>query len=392
MKMSAIAKLNEQSFVEDRNARDQYITKVDVLNKVKQLSLLPDGEHMTIKLVAEFYEVDKYALDKVFIRHREELSHDGMKILKGEDASKFNVDNMSTLRIPNKTITIVPRKAILRIGMLLRDSEVAKQVRTYLLNVEETASKEHRSNAVTYTNSWTTEEELILLDSIYNVVGNGGKLKDAAELASNKINRSVGSCQTRYTSKLKLIISDKNILSTIKNNKGNKKVNLAIVPDLPVSQVIEAIETERQPNIPSEIESKILSRLDSLNIDVLASLSSKKSSDELKLGIEKLKQEKMELMLSLNQLEYEMKLKEKINSDNVKELQTIVKEKDAEIKRQKSIANEYKTRSNNAMKSLNPTSQNKPVKKVNVKPDVQMKSERSGSRFRIVDGATVFMD
>jgi predicted RNase H-like nuclease (RuvC/YqgF family) len=124
----------------------------------------------------------------------------------------------------------------------------------------------------------------------------------------------------------------------------------------------------------------------------LASLSSKKSSDELKLGIEKLKQEKMELMLSLNQLEYEMKLKEKINSDNVKELQTIVKEKDAEIKRQKSIANEYKTRSNNAMKSLNPTSQNKPVKKVNVKPDVQMKSERSGSRFRIVDGATVFMD
>jgi len=45
---------------------------------------------------------------------------------------------LSVANISNKTrgILLFPRRAILRVGMLLRDSEVAKQVRTYLLDAE----------------------------------------------------------------------------------------------------------------------------------------------------------------------------------------------------------------------------------------------------------------
>ncbi|WP_052292924.1 phage antirepressor KilAC domain-containing protein [Desulfofarcimen acetoxidans] len=46
------------------------------------------------------------------------------------------------------SLTIIPRRAILRIGMLLRDSEVAKTVRSYLLNVEERASATQRQQAM----------------------------------------------------------------------------------------------------------------------------------------------------------------------------------------------------------------------------------------------------
>ena len=41
-----------------------------------------------------------------------------------------------------RSLRLIPRRAILRIGMLLRDSHVAKTVRSYLLNVEEEARVE----------------------------------------------------------------------------------------------------------------------------------------------------------------------------------------------------------------------------------------------------------
>ena len=40
------------------------------------------------------------------------------------------------------TVALFPKRAILRVGMLLRDSEVAKEVRTQLLNIEENTATE----------------------------------------------------------------------------------------------------------------------------------------------------------------------------------------------------------------------------------------------------------
>lgn len=41
--------------------------------------------------------------------------------------------------IPNRGIRCFSKRAVLRFGMLLRDSEVAKEVRTQLLNIKEEA-------------------------------------------------------------------------------------------------------------------------------------------------------------------------------------------------------------------------------------------------------------
>lgn len=53
---------------------------------------------------------------------------------------KSKVQNEHTLKYASQ-FTIIPRRALLRIGMLLRDSEAASQVRTMLLNKEEMAIK-----------------------------------------------------------------------------------------------------------------------------------------------------------------------------------------------------------------------------------------------------------
>ena len=50
---------------------------------------------------------------------------------------EIEFDENTKLVVPNVGIILFPKRAILRMGMLLRDSEVAKEVRTQLLNITE---------------------------------------------------------------------------------------------------------------------------------------------------------------------------------------------------------------------------------------------------------------
>ncbi|WP_330569043.1 hypothetical protein, partial [Clostridioides difficile] len=47
-----------------------------------------------------------------------------------------------TFKIPPRGLILIPKRAILRIGMLLRDSEVAKEVRTRLLDIVHDAEEQ----------------------------------------------------------------------------------------------------------------------------------------------------------------------------------------------------------------------------------------------------------
>lgn len=139
--------MNEEVLLESRTLRNQLVVRVDVLDKVKALALLPDGIHATVEQVADYYEVSVKVIQKVIENHREELIEDGLIVLQGEElvrfATEINSEAKYTIISPKtRSLTLIPRRAILRIGMLLRDSLVAKQVRTYLLNVEEIARRE----------------------------------------------------------------------------------------------------------------------------------------------------------------------------------------------------------------------------------------------------------
>lgn len=123
----------ELALTESRTMRDARISRTDVLDKVGALALLPGDTYATTDMVAAFYEVEVEAVKNLPKRFRDELDVDGFLVVQRRDFARFNLNPAN----PNtRSMALYPRQAILRAGMLLRDSEVAKQARTYLLGSE----------------------------------------------------------------------------------------------------------------------------------------------------------------------------------------------------------------------------------------------------------------
>lgn len=146
-----------------------------MLDKVGGLLLMPGTQMATLQQVADFYKVDNETIKFMVLKHKDELTGDGLAFYpKGEIIDLLKVDNLplktykgktvitftegEELVIPNRGLRLLPKRATLRVGMLLRDSEVAKEVRTQLLNIEGNASEEVKMLDI-------TEEQMLQLES-----------------------------------------------------------------------------------------------------------------------------------------------------------------------------------------------------------------------------------
>ncbi|MGM0471446.1 MAG: ORF6N domain-containing protein [Bacillota bacterium] len=146
--------MDHSDLVESRLARETLMTdrNLEIINKVKEIAYLDEAKVAIINQVADYYEVSKKTINTVVERNREEFEEDGMTIIKGEELKEIKgwIQNEDTLegmydRVKySKKLTVFPRRAILRVGMLLRDSDIAQSVRNYLLNVEEVATYEQK--------------------------------------------------------------------------------------------------------------------------------------------------------------------------------------------------------------------------------------------------------
>ena len=142
-----------QDIINSKETRQAMMERIEVLDKVKSLFLIPGHEAMTTKQVAEYFEVDETVIRQLYVRNREEIDSDGVAMKKSGD---FGSDNLSRpnihkrgcvvfeyngvqFEVNNSGTRCFSRRAILRIAMLLRDSRVAQEVRTQLLNVFEKA-------------------------------------------------------------------------------------------------------------------------------------------------------------------------------------------------------------------------------------------------------------
>jgi uncharacterized coiled-coil protein SlyX len=77
-------------------------------------------------------------------RHRDELTQNGMYVLRGSDLREYQSDSMSLSSegdgsYPQRrsSLTLFTRRAVLNVAMLLRDSDIARRVRSYLLDAED---------------------------------------------------------------------------------------------------------------------------------------------------------------------------------------------------------------------------------------------------------------
>jgi hypothetical protein len=189
--------------VESRTAREQYINQLDILDKVKKLVLLPDDVHATTELVADYYEVGIKAINSLMFDHKDELESDGFRVLRSNELTYFVNSFKESANISSKArqLAIFPRRAILRVGMLLRDSPIAKTVRTYLLDTEQENRKEFQRWMQTRLAGKTTRREEtdaikeILLSLVQKQNPESSYLKDSEgpyRTYTQMVNRTLG--------------------------------------------------------------------------------------------------------------------------------------------------------------------------------------------------------
>lgn len=147
--------MEENKLLEQKELRQKLIERTEVLDKVKELILLPYGDSMTTEMVADYYEVGISAIKSLVFDNENEITSNGYKTLEKEELSSFK--ELCQIKSRAKSLAIFTRRTILNVGMLLRDSEVAKEVRTKLLDMSE--SKEVIDNAVTDID----QEQLLML-------------------------------------------------------------------------------------------------------------------------------------------------------------------------------------------------------------------------------------
>ncbi|MYV56968.1 hypothetical protein [Streptomyces sp. SID3212] len=135
---------SEVALLESRTMRAEHLGRVDALDKVKALVMLPDGIHIRTEDASRYFEVSTDVIRQLTARHRAELTENGMRVLRGSDLRSFHSDNMSLSSggggsYPQRrsSLTLYSRRSVLNIAMLLRDSDIARCVRTYLLDAEE---------------------------------------------------------------------------------------------------------------------------------------------------------------------------------------------------------------------------------------------------------------
>lgn len=144
--------MKDQILVESKTARQQMIGRCSILDKIKALPHLTKDMKSTIQQAAAYYEVPEDTVKKVLQRNGDEFSEDGIAMVKVNDIQQMGICEGHSVPSKTRKLTLLPKRAVLRLGMLLTESEVAKTVRNYLLNLEEVAEPDQKE--------WSLQREL----------------------------------------------------------------------------------------------------------------------------------------------------------------------------------------------------------------------------------------
>jgi hypothetical protein len=133
--------VNNLALCESKSLREEQLKEVsqdralEILGKAKALVMaLHHGVGVaTTEQIAEYFEVSTETISSLVKSHRKEFESDGLHVIQGKEL----LEHKSKLHLCSNDarLTIWNPRSALRCGMLLRDSEIAKQTRTVLLDV-----------------------------------------------------------------------------------------------------------------------------------------------------------------------------------------------------------------------------------------------------------------
>lgn len=123
--------------------RDKYVDRTDVLDKVKELSLLPIVDCVHTAQVCEYFDIKPITLRNIYKKAEEEFKSDGVVKLDGTELGKFKSElyyNYQQELKARASLIMYPKRAVLRVAMMLDKSPVAKEIQSQLFGSEESLS------------------------------------------------------------------------------------------------------------------------------------------------------------------------------------------------------------------------------------------------------------
>lgn len=114
-----------------------------------------EGEYrFTKKMVADFYEVDISTIDRYLLQYPDELKQNGYFLCKDKRLKEFKLQFAHVINEASKTtqLGLFNFRAFLNIGMLLTESEKAKQVRSLILDIVIATLNERAGGGTKYIN------------------------------------------------------------------------------------------------------------------------------------------------------------------------------------------------------------------------------------------------
>lgn len=141
----------------ERDILDNANVRKDLLDNNKSLIAIEEYKHietikdkvdyLTIQQVSEYFNVGYEGIRSLISRHKEELIENGLLILSGKETKEFflpfgmNGKNIKggfiidDFKFANRLNYLVDKRCLLNIAMLLTESEVAKGIRSKLLDI-----------------------------------------------------------------------------------------------------------------------------------------------------------------------------------------------------------------------------------------------------------------
>jgi phage antirepressor YoqD-like protein len=168
--------------IEDFSARKEVmedcVRNIEVLENVKEILTLGNTEFITVQMAADYFDTPLGTIKSLISEHNEELVENGLITYKRNEFREFVLKldyptskvqtgrgkDVATIgdieiNVTNKGITLISKRVLLNIGMLLRDSEVAKELRRRILDIVHDA-EQGKGSIETIENEINEEERL----------------------------------------------------------------------------------------------------------------------------------------------------------------------------------------------------------------------------------------
>ena len=191
----------EQIYTESKTLRDETINTIeyDFLDKMKAIVYLTDDMVLSLDQVANYYESTKKSVDTIITRNKEEFLND-IQVLRGDELKEFKekvtlLHGEGELDRRTPSLTLLNKRALLRVGMIMTSNAMATRIRNYLLNLEEDAKFDRKQ--------WAIQREVGIIErkrmtsAIAKYVPNGKHKQFAYPNYTNMLYKSLFNCDAK---------------------------------------------------------------------------------------------------------------------------------------------------------------------------------------------------